>query len=460
MKKISVALVCLITAATVSVCAACGGKKKAQYTVTFDSMGGTTISSYKLEAGSAIKKPKDPQKEMFTFDGWYWDDPKTPGTLQKFKFGTKISGNITLYAGWIGDVSVQLEYNANSGEFENGYTYVVTGAVGAQLSAPSDNPTREGYVFDGWYTEPECYSKFNLTTFPSADTAVYAKWAQSSKYAYVSYYGNGELIEVKPVKLKATVPTDVIEGDDLVIGDWYTDAKLTKPYTVGTASGNLSLYTTYYTKGLSIKNGVVNSYDGSSRDVVVPSVYDGRAVTGIGANAFYRTGELVSITSVTLPKSVQRISDYAFYDCQYLVSVNLSDNVTMIGRDAFYNNRRLKSIGDISSVTSIGSGAFNGCLVLESITLPDALTSIGEYTFNDCRFLTEIDIPQNVEEIGEYAFSGCAKLKTVTLNRTSKVAIAEKAFDGCDVATIYVPGSLLADYQVSYAALKDKFSAK
>ena len=132
----------------------------------------------------------------------------------------------------------------------------------------------------------------------------------------------------------------------------------------------------------------------------------------------------------------------------------------MIGKDAFYNNRRLKSIGDISSVESIGNGAFNGCWVLESLTLPEGLASLGEYTFNDCRFLTEIVIPQNIDYIGEYTFSGCTKLNTVTLNCNSKVTIDEKAFEGCDISTIYVPQSLLASYQASYVDLKDKFSAK
>ena len=45
-----------------------------KYTVTFDSNGGSTVSSVQVESGEKITKPADPVKEGHTFNGWYYID--------------------------------------------------------------------------------------------------------------------------------------------------------------------------------------------------------------------------------------------------------------------------------------------------------------------------------------------------------------------------------------------------
>ena len=62
--------------------------------------------------------------------------------------------------------------------------------------------------------------------------------------------------------------------------------------------------------------------------------YKGKSYTveHINANAF---GECYRLKSVTLPKTIFRIDDYAFYGCYNLVSINL-ENVLVIGDRAFY----------------------------------------------------------------------------------------------------------------------------
>lgn len=70
-----------------------GCSKTEEYIVIFDTNGGTEISSVTVKENGTISIPKDPTKEGFTFDGWYYND-------KKFDFDTKITKDMTLTAKW------------------------------------------------------------------------------------------------------------------------------------------------------------------------------------------------------------------------------------------------------------------------------------------------------------------------------------------------------------------------
>lgn len=78
-----------------------GGKvlPSAAYTVDFNTDGGSKVESRSVKSGECAKEPQSPEKEGYTFDGWYTD-----GNLSdKFDFTAKITKNITLYAKWSED---------------------------------------------------------------------------------------------------------------------------------------------------------------------------------------------------------------------------------------------------------------------------------------------------------------------------------------------------------------------
>ena len=126
---------------------------------------------------------------------------------------------------------------------------------------------------------------------------------------------------------------------------------------------------------------------------------------GIADSAF---SQCSALTSVTIPGSVRRISEYAFYNCSTLARVTIGSGVTSVGESAFSGCSSLTSVTVPESVTSIGHSAFYGCSSLVSVALPDSVTHIGDAAFQGCCSLADIHIPDSVTYIGGWAFWGTA----------------------------------------------------
>ena len=67
-----------------------------EYTVTFNTVGGTTVDSKTVDENNVISTPTT-EKDGYTFAGWYTDDQYTT----EFNFNTPITEDITLYAKWV-----------------------------------------------------------------------------------------------------------------------------------------------------------------------------------------------------------------------------------------------------------------------------------------------------------------------------------------------------------------------
>jgi uncharacterized repeat protein (TIGR02543 family) len=79
----------------------------ATYTVSFDSKGGSAVSSITgIAGGSTISEPEEPTKADNLFDGWYTSTDGGTTLDTEFDFtNTQITESITLYAKWI-DISL------------------------------------------------------------------------------------------------------------------------------------------------------------------------------------------------------------------------------------------------------------------------------------------------------------------------------------------------------------------
>lgn len=78
-----------------------------KYTVTFNSNGGSTITSIEVEQNNKVSAPTNPTKEGYTFIGWFSDEALT----KSWNFENDvITANTTLYAKWE-EIVTKTSYN-------------------------------------------------------------------------------------------------------------------------------------------------------------------------------------------------------------------------------------------------------------------------------------------------------------------------------------------------------------
>ena len=139
-----------------------------------------------------------------------------------------------------------------------------------------------------------------------------------------------------------------------------------------------------------------------------------------------------TVRKMSIPSSVTKIGNYAFFNCRNLTSIELPSGVTKIGDDAFSCCTNLSSLTLPSGVKEIGSAAFHGCKSLTSVTLPSGV-KIGDSAFGYCTNLSSLTLPSGVK-IGDSAFVYCTNLSSLTLPSDVK-EIGLAAFCGCKSLT-------------------------
>lgn len=90
MKKITVLLLVLVSALTLTACS------KTTYDVTFNSNGGSTVTTLTINEGEKASAPTDPTKDGYMFSYWYEEDETIP-----FDFTVAITENVDLSAIWV-----------------------------------------------------------------------------------------------------------------------------------------------------------------------------------------------------------------------------------------------------------------------------------------------------------------------------------------------------------------------
>ncbi|MDE7300274.1 MAG: InlB B-repeat-containing protein, partial [Lachnospiraceae bacterium] len=156
------------------------------YTVQFDAAGGTVPESARsVIYGETYGELPTPEKENYTFTGWY-TEPGGQGTKITKSSTVRFTGTQTLYAGYRGK-AVALTCNANGGNLSSTGRIVYYGEPFGTLPTPS----RSGYVFDGWYTAASGGDRITAESIVrlTTDTELYAHWSMVTYK--ISFDANG-----------------------------------------------------------------------------------------------------------------------------------------------------------------------------------------------------------------------------------------------------------------------------
>ena len=185
---------------------------------------------------------------------------------------------------------------------------------------------------------------------------------------------------------------------------------------------------------LSHGQATILEYTGEDVNVVIPDELGGRPVVAVAEKAFYKNGEISSIT-IESDADNFTIGAQAFSDMDSLVSVVLPDGLK-----------------------TIPSRAFSGCDSLTEVTMGNGVESIEEYAFSECPTLANIYIsttsggkgsgdsdyntsynmtmPSSLKTIGNFAFYRSITASSATTRKilfnAALTTIGQSAFDGCN----------------------------
>ena len=254
-----------------------GGGGSTTYKVTFEMNGhGTQIAQQTVIKNAKATKPEDPKAEGFIFDGWFTDSDCT----NAYDFSTPVTKAITLYAKWNevpeGSHTVTFDLNGKEGTAPDIQTIDKDG----KAVRPED-PTADGFIFEGWYTDPECTVAYDFTETVTESITLYAKWVEAKTFTVTFHTDHGTVPEQKTVKNGAAVTEpEPLTEDGWIFSGWFNDVELTNKYDFeAPVKANLDLYAKWkeipadsYTVSFDL-----NGKPGTAPDVQVVNK-DGKAV--------------------------------------------------------------------------------------------------------------------------------------------------------------------------------------
>lgn len=213
-------------------------------------------------------------------------------------------------------------------------------------------------------------------------------------------------IEVTPAPAPE-VPKVAQKGKTYKVGNFYYKVTNAKTNGSGTVTLTKPAKTTYTSVTVA---STVKIYGKSYK------------VTAIGAKAFFGNKKL---KTVKMGANVAAIGTSAFQSCTALTKATIGKVVVTIGTKAYYGCKKLSAVSGGAAVVNIGKMAFASCAKLKSFSITS----------------------KNLATIGAQAFSGDGALKTICINKTTKLKTVTNSLKGSKVTTVDVLNSKVKAYQ-------------
>ena len=279
-----------------------------RYTIAFDTAGGSEIASITQDYGTNITAPANPTRKGYTFKGW---DKEIPETMP--------AENITVKAQWeINQYTIAFDTNGGS------EIAPITQDYGTEITAP-DNPTREGYTFIGWDRDiPEIMPAENITVTAQWEINRYTitfDTAGGSEIASITQdYGTNITAPADPTREGYTfigwdkaIPTTMPAENITVTAQWKDSEKPTGEIKINENSWKAFLNN--ITFGLFFKDTqtvTINAADNSGETVTVEYLLSDKELTKTELDG-------MTFTVYTAPFGIDP-------DNEYIIYVRLTDN--------------------------------------------------------------------------------------------------------------------------------------
>lgn len=180
--------------------------------------------------------PKNPRRKGYTFAGWFKTKSGFWSRQDEYPYKDQASLNdstvwewnrdITFEARWVPD-TFQLTWDANGGRLDElgNQSIVVVDApfntvIGGAQSSDGTYcynvvPTREGYVFLGWFDDPVVGNQVNPYGTVEANATYYAHWEPETYSISYDLGGHGTLPEAAPISYNVTqLPMTIPEPEE------------------------------------------------------------------------------------------------------------------------------------------------------------------------------------------------------------------------------------------------------
>ena len=341
-------------------------------TVKFDSNGGGDLEKQIINIGEYIKEPTTPQRNGYTFEGWFNGD-------KKWDFAGSVKNDMTLTAKWT-VIEYSITYVGGLCDL-NKYTVEDEFYFCDYVAMPQENFT----FVNGWFADKELtkpVSKISKGTY--GDLTLYAK----ADYTPLSY------------RLSSDKAYMIVTGCDNDATD------ITIPSTFGNkpvlAIEKYAFYGHKKLQSIMIEDGPTeigeNAFGRCSAKVIVLP----KTLKTIGRGAFAYS----DLFLIQVPNSVTEIGDNAFFRCSSLLYAYLGTGISSIPSMLFEGCTSLMEVDLYGSIATINQRAFYGCSSLSILYLgSNKLKHIENNAFNGCNSLKQIFIPSSVTYIGMHAFS-------------------------------------------------------
>ncbi len=204
------------------------------FTVSYESNEGSSVSDTTgVRYDATFSAPTSPTRTGYTFDGWYTEDELTTEWI--FSTDT-VTEATTLYAAWsINQYTVSFESNEGSSVSD-----ITDVNYNTTISEPT-SPTRDGYTFDGWYTEAELTTEWTFSSDTvTEDITLYAAWTANTDTAYkVEHYQQN--VADDDYSLEDTDnETGTTDTEATAVAKSYTGFSENTSYPSRLASGNIA----------------------------------------------------------------------------------------------------------------------------------------------------------------------------------------------------------------------------